>query len=120
MEATGTVERRGNREALERARRARGQNPSVVMTDETAQNRLARLDPMRKPLVTKRLAQMPPTCRNTYLKSLSGQSPAAGIKAFCMECVGWDRAEVAACTALACPLWSYRPFRGAVATERRT
>ena len=27
-----------------------------------------------------------------------------------MECVGWNRAEVSMCTALACPLFEYRPF----------
>lgn len=38
-------------------------------------------------------------------------SPRAAIKAFCAECVGYDRDAVAGCTAYACPLWRYRPFQ---------
>lgn len=120
MEATEQIEGAGRQESLEKARRARRRNPSGVMTDGSAQNRLARLDPARRASVEKRLSQMPPTCRNNYLKAVSGKSPAAGIKAFCMECVCWDRAEVAGCTSLACPLYAYRPFKLAVEKERRT
>lgn len=38
-------------------------------------------------------------------------SPRAAIKAFCTECVGYDRLAVAGCTAYACPLWRYRPYQ---------
>lgn len=119
MDATEQIERASRQESLAKARRARRRNPSGVMTDGSAQNRLARLDPARRASVEKRLAQMPPTCRNNYLKAVAGKSPAAGIKAFCMECVCWDRGEVAGCTSLACPLYAYRPFKLAVASERR-
>jgi len=54
---------------------------------------------------------MPKACRSTYLRAVGGRWPKSAIKAFCLECVGWQRAEVARCTALACPLWAYRPFR---------
>jgi len=60
--------------------------------------------------IAKRLEDTPETMRRTYLRAVSGRSMAAGIKAFCAECVGWDRAEVARCTAPACPLYAYRPF----------
>jgi hypothetical protein len=53
---------------------------------------------------------MPETCRRTYLRAMQGKSLSAAVKAFCMECVGWDRQEVARCTAPACPLYPYRPF----------
>ena len=105
------TERAGRGWPLEKVRRARQQNPSCVMTGGSAQNRLSGLDPARRPSVDDRLSQMPPTCRNTYLRAVGGKSPAAGIKAFCMECVGWVRSEVVACTALACPLYGYRPFK---------
>jgi hypothetical protein len=38
-------------------------------------------------------------------------SPRRAIKAFCLECVGFDRAAVTGCTAFACPLWNFRPFQ---------
>lgn len=59
-----------------------------------------------------RIAQMPSSCRAVYRRAVKGKSQAAAIKAFCLECVGWARAEVTSCTAPACPLFMYRPFRG--------
>jgi len=38
-------------------------------------------------------------------------SPKQRIKAFCPECVGFDRAAVTGCTAWACPLWEIRPYQ---------
>ena len=72
----------------------------------------ARLDvgPTQESAIAKRLSDMPETCRRTYLRAMQGRSLAAAVKAFCMECVGWDRSEVARCTAPACPLYPYRPF----------
>jgi len=61
--------------------------------------------------IRKRLDSMPVTCRMGYVKAMSGKSPAAGIRAHCLECVGWQRREVARCTAVACPLWPYRPYK---------
>ena len=58
-----------------------------------------------------RLSQMGPNRRNGYLRALKGDSPAAAIKAFCLECVGWQKEEVKLCTAPACPLYRYRPFQ---------
>lgn len=63
--------------------------------------------------IARRLAEMPKTSRMTYLRAMRGRRPQMGIKAHCMECVGWDRREVWACTAPACPLYPYRPFREA-------
>lgn len=63
------------------------------------------------PLIAARLAEMPKTSRNTYLKAMKGKSMGAAIKAHCSECMGWDRNEVRNCTAPACPLYPYRPFR---------
>jgi hypothetical protein len=77
----------------------------------SAQKRLSRLEPTRRAAVKDRLSQMPKTGRSTYLRAVGGRSPKSAIKAFCLECVGWQRAEVARCTDLACPLWAYRPFR---------
>ena len=62
--------------------------------------------------IRRRLHEMPESCRRTYLRAMKGRSATAGIKAFCMECVCWDRGEVARCTSPACPLYPYRPFKG--------
>ena len=99
--------------ALARARQARRQKAEtfVAVTEIPAQDRVSRLDPARRPFVERRLSQMPNHCRGTYLRAIGGRSPRAAIKAFCMECLGWQRAEVARCTVPACPLWSYRPVR---------
>ena len=62
--------------------------------------------------IGRRLSEMPESCRKNYIKAMKGRSMAAGIKAFCLECMGWERAGVAECTAPACPLYPYRPFGG--------
>jgi len=67
--------------------------------------------------VEKRLAQMPASSRGTYRRAAAGRSVAAAVKAFCGECVGWQRAEVTACKAVACPLWPYRPYQSGAAAE---
>lgn len=47
----------------------------------------------------------------TYAKAITGRSRKAAMKAQCLECYGWEREEVRNCTDLACPLYSYRPYR---------
>ena len=64
--------------------------------------------------IKKRLSEMPESCQNNYRRAMSGKSKAAGIKAFCLECMGWDRAEVRRCETKTCPLFLYRPFRKSV------
>ena len=82
---------------------------SIKTIEISAQNRLSRLDPTRRSAVAKRLAEMPPNHRLIYLQAVGGRSRKAAIKAFCLECVGWQGAEVDLCTARACPLYAYRP-----------
>ena len=60
--------------------------------------------------IVARVDSMPVGCRATYLKAMRGRSLAAAVKAFCLECVQWEREEVRRCTAPACPLFPYRPF----------
>ena len=55
---------------------------------------------------------MPVSMRNGYLRAMGGKaSPRMAVKIFCCECMGWIRTEVPLCTALACPLYPYRPFQ---------
>jgi hypothetical protein len=53
----------------------------------------------------RRLEDCPRSCKRLLASCWSkNASPRQAIKAFCEECVGYDRAAVAACTAYACPL----------------
>jgi hypothetical protein len=45
-------------------------------------------------------------------KALDGEgSPREAIKAKCLDCCNWERAEVASCTVVICPLWRWRPYQ---------
>jgi len=66
--------------------------------------------PEREALIERKLAEMPVTARKRYVTALQGGSREAAITSFCWECMGWVRTEVELCTALACPLYPYRPF----------
>ena len=81
--------------------------------NELLQNARLDLGPTQEKAVLERLKIMPESCRRGYLRAMGGRSQKAAIKAFCLECVGWDRKAVASCTATACPLYPYRPFRRA-------
>lgn len=52
-----------------------------------------------------------PAYRCVLEKAYSGASKTAGVKAFCLRCVGFSRAEIRNCTSYACPLHPYRPYR---------
>ena len=62
----------------------------------------------------KAIAQHAPRSLGVFRDTYRGKSRKAGVKAFCIECQGFeDPAEtVRTCTAYACPLWEYRPYRG--------
>jgi len=61
--------------------------------------------------IEKRLIQMPGSYRGNYRTAMRGRSMKAAIKAQCLECVGWVRKEVEACTDSGCPLFLFRPFQ---------
>jgi hypothetical protein len=44
--------------------------------------------------------------------------PRQAVKAFCQECVGYERRAVTECTAYACPLWRFRPYQNAEKDRR--
>jgi len=54
---------------------------------------------------------IPQIYKNVYSRAISGKSKSAGIKAFCQECVGYVRNEVALCSDTGCPLFQYRPYK---------
>jgi len=70
------------------------------------------LEPPQRAAIRDRASQIPQRYTGGYLRAVSGKGrPKDAIKAFCLECVGWQRAEVTQCTALGCPLYTYRPFQ---------
>jgi hypothetical protein len=52
---------------------------------------------------------VPERFRRLYDLAMTGKSRKAGVKAFCLMCVAWKRAEVFRCTSSSCPLFPYRP-----------
>ncbi len=63
------------------------------------------------PSQRERLAQIPARQRPIFLRAWTGKSRKAAIRAFCLECVGYQSAEVNRCTAPACALYPYRRDR---------
>lgn len=64
-----------------------------------------------------RLATTPQSAKGHFVAALSGKcSPRRAIKAFCLECNGFDRPAITDCTGFACPLWNFRPFQKKAAT----
>jgi hypothetical protein len=64
--------------------------------------------------IDKRMAEMPKQYRNCYKNAMDGRHRAAGIKAFCQMCVGWDKttiSDIKNCTDPACPLFPYRGYK---------
>jgi len=73
-----------------------------------AKKRQARIltDEQRKYINT-----LPSNYRNVMEKAMKGISPAAGIKAKCLDCCCWQRSESANCGVPDCPLYPYNPYR---------
>ncbi|MEJ5259377.1 MAG: hypothetical protein WHS88_04220 [Anaerohalosphaeraceae bacterium] len=54
------------------------------------------------------LAGIPKRYQGIYQKAMQGQSKKAAIYAKCLDCVNWQRKEVALCVVSTCPLYPYR------------
>jgi hypothetical protein len=81
-------------------RSKRRTRPSVVFND---------IQKLRR---ERRINTAPETWRKVLRDALDGKgSPRSAIKAQCGECNGFDRAAISTCTAVACPLWQFRPFQ---------
>ena len=66
----------------------------------------------REAACQRRLEAAAPMFRPVLESAYSGEaSPRKAIKAFCLECVGYDRKAISGCTAPSCPLWLYRPYQ---------
>lgn len=59
------------------------------------------------------LATLPKLSRGIVSAALDGAgSPRQAIKAKCLTCTNFDRAEVENCTVITCPLHAFRPYTG--------
>ena len=95
-----------DKEALKLLRGLR--DPSVLRAPDA----ISGLDPTRRAEVLARAVEIPQTARGNYFRAVLGQaSPRNAIKAQCMECICWVRAEVTNCTGRACPLYAYPPYQ---------
>ena len=59
------------------------------------------------------IEHIPAVYRENYRKAVGlGQKPskAEALRAKCLDCVCWERAEVRDCTSQNCPLWVHRPY----------
>ena len=84
-------------------------NPNIqpINTQEITMLRMSK----QAEKIAKRRADMPEVYRANYDKAMTGKSLKAASKAFCLECVQWQREEVRLCPSYACPLWLYRPYK---------
>lgn len=58
------------------------------------------------------IASAPESYRRILKRAYSGEAPPRqAIKAACLRCVGYLRAEVRDCSSWACPLHAYRPYQ---------
>ena len=54
-----------------------------------------------------------PSRAGLFRKVYQGKaSPRQCIKAFCLECNGWEMFAIRDCSATACPIWGLRPYQG--------
>jgi len=56
----------------------------------------------------KRLDDMPKQYHKLYKKAMRGKSLRSAARAFCLECMAWQREEIKICTDLGCPFYPYR------------
>lgn len=100
--------------AAEQAGRAHSARRALKIPAKSILDGLPGANAAQRALIAERLSQMPISCRGVYLRAMRGKSLRSAATAFCLECVGWDRSAVRSCTAPACPLHPYRPFRGEI------
>jgi hypothetical protein len=68
----------------------------------------------------KQVAEHYPSRMGLFRKVYHGQaSPRQCIKAFCLECNGWEEPAIRDCTATACPIWRLRPYQAATEKEEK-
>ncbi|MCE5277152.1 MAG: hypothetical protein ABFD92_16615 [Planctomycetaceae bacterium] len=57
------------------------------------------------------LADLPVRQKGLFIRAFTGKSRKAAMRAMCLQCVGNESKNVAACNAVCCPMWPYREVR---------
>lgn len=57
------------------------------------------------------IAKDAPSKQGVFRKAYEGVSRKAAIDAKCLECVSYSTDAIRNCTAIACPLWAFRPYQ---------
>ena len=57
------------------------------------------------------LSECPVSYRTIFKRAYTTNRKSLAIKAFCLHCVGYLRAEVTNCSSKGCPLWPHRPYQ---------
>jgi len=65
---------------------------------------------IRDQKIARKIKDIPKIYRKVYEKAVINGSKPAAIKAFCLECVCWQKNEIINCTCVTCPLYLVRPF----------
>jgi hypothetical protein len=65
---------------------------------------------LRKQKIANRTAEIPKKYRKIYKNAVQALNKSEAIKAFCLECVCWQKSQVINCSCLACPLYGLRPY----------
>lgn len=56
----------------------------------------------------RKLAELPVRIRPIFRRAWAGKSRKAAMRAHCLECCGYESAEVGRCTGATCALYPYR------------
>jgi len=69
----------------------------------------------REAQIAEKRKGIPKMYRGIYDRAVSSKNKSfkAAITAHCLECCGWQRKEVEACTNKSCALWLLRPYQPA-------
>lgn len=68
--------------------------------------------PTEQGKIDKYLAGIPVSAAGVVKRAFAGSgSPRNAIKAKCLSCANWDRAEIADCLVITCPLRPWRPYQ---------
>lgn len=70
--------------------------------------------------IAKRRSDMSELYRPLYDRVVAGTaSPRQAIKSFCLQCMGWQRKDVATCKTAECSLHRHRPYQQERPAPRR-
>lgn len=59
----------------------------------------------------KEVTGAPKSYQGIMERAYTGSSRTTAIKAMCLRCVGYVKADIRGCTSLACPLHAFRPYQ---------